>query len=70
MVGDGLKFKEFKGKGEKEEKNKEEKGKVEEEEDPPAICDVAPTILDIMVRPFVGCCFFAWFLLVCSDGFL
>ncbi|KAJ3481069.1 hypothetical protein NLJ89_g12238 [Agrocybe chaxingu] len=53
MVGEGLKF--------KEEKQVEEEGKVkvgegaeaakkegEEELDPPALCDVAPTVLDIM----------------------
>ncbi|KAF4610634.1 hypothetical protein D9613_007333 [Agrocybe pediades] len=67
MVGDGLKFKEVKAKAGEEkkeaEKEKEEvaegegkkvetkKDKEEEEEDPPAICDVAPTVLDIMGLP-------------------
>jgi len=50
MVGDALKFKEpLKPKAEGAEAGKE---KEREEEDPPAICDVAPTILDIMVRFF------------------
>jgi len=44
----GLKFKEA------DVEEKKEAGTVneseEEEEDPPALCDVAPTILDIMVR--------------------
>ena len=57
MVGDGLKFKEEKGKAEegeeKEKEGDEAEGKADEvEEDPPAICDVAPTILDIMVLVF------------------
>jgi 2,3-bisphosphoglycerate-independent phosphoglycerate mutase len=65
MVGDGLKFKEAKGKAEEGKKEGEE-GKVEEEEDPPAICDVAPTILDIMVRVFF---FFYALLVLWSDDF-
>ena len=52
MVGDGLKFKEpLKPKADGAEAGKEKESEVEE--DPPAICDVAPTILDIMVRFFV-----------------
>lgn len=67
MVGDGLKFKEAK---EKAEEGKEgEEGKVDEEEDPPAICDVAPTILDIMVRVFFFC-FMRVFLCVAGSDFL
>jgi 2,3-bisphosphoglycerate-independent phosphoglycerate mutase len=34
------------------------KGDDEEEEEEPALCDVAPTILDILVRPFFS--FFFW----------
>lgn len=51
MVGDGLKFKEWKAveKEKKEEKEKEGKKDEDEAEDEPAICDVAPTVLDIMV---------------------
>lgn len=64
MVGDGFEFKEKKKveeeKAEKQEqvregedKNEEEKKQEKEmEEDEPAICDVAPTILDIMVSVF------------------
>jgi len=53
-VGDskGLKFKEHK-KTKVEESDSKAESK-EEEEDPPALCDVAPTVLDIMVRFFSG----------------
>ena len=42
---------------EKEDKTNEAKDKEKEkdskdDEDPPALCDVAPTVLDVMVRPF------------------
>jgi len=43
----GLKFKEDKA---KEPKDKDEDSKVDEE-DPPALCDVAPTVLDVMGLP-------------------
>ena len=48
MVGEGLKFVEWKANKEAEEKKEEGKGGAEELE-APAICDVAPTILDVMV---------------------
>lgn len=52
-VGDsiGLKFKENKL-HEQTEEGTENEDKEVEEVDPPALCDVAPTILDIMVRFF------------------
>jgi len=56
MAGKGLKFKTEKVKEKLEVKAGEQpKGEEEakeegEEEDPPALCDVAPTILDILVR--------------------
>lgn len=50
MVGDGLKFKpEKQVVEEKKEEDKKEGKEEKEEEDAPAICDVAPTVLDIMV---------------------
>jgi 2,3-bisphosphoglycerate-independent phosphoglycerate mutase len=54
MAGDGLKFKDPKAPmGDKEGKEGQEE---EAEEDAPAICDVAPTVLDIMVRFFFLLC--------------
>lgn len=48
----GLKFKERKV---KEPAGEDEDGKADEE-DPPALCDVAPTVLDVMVcLSFPGC---------------
>lgn len=54
MVGEGLKFKEWKDVEKEKKEAKEEKGEKDDDpaEDEPAICDVAPTILDIMVRVF------------------
>ncbi|PPQ80711.1 hypothetical protein CVT25_001831 [Psilocybe cyanescens] len=50
MVGEGLKFKEWKDVEKEKKEAKEEKGEKDDDpaEDEPAICDVAPTILDIM----------------------
>ncbi|KAH9479078.1 2,3-bisphosphoglycerate-independent phosphoglycerate mutase [Psilocybe cubensis] len=53
MVGEGLKFKEWKQVKEEKKEDKKEKGEKDDDEaeDEPAICDVAPTVLDIMGLP-------------------